>query len=256
MNELIRIAKREIGNGEVNAVDARELHEFLESKQQFGNWIKSRISEYDFKNGNDFISFNKVIKRASGGGSRTSEYFLTIEMAKELAMVERNDKGKQARQYFIECERIAKQAHPMQHLLTAPRSQVFLEMAQMAEEKEKLEAKVIEAQPKVEFHDAVVEADRKYDFSEVAKLLSDEYGVTIGRNKLLQLGREIGLLQKGHKKNQPYQKFIDGNLMSVEIIKISKPPFSKIVIQPLFTSNGLIKLTPKIKNYLRKEVAV
>lgn len=91
-------------------VNARELHTFLESKQQFADWIKNRIYKYDFIEGIDFVVFHKDMKNSKGG--RTSiEYAITVTMAKELAMVENNQKGKEVRKYFIECERQAKQAN-------------------------------------------------------------------------------------------------------------------------------------------------
>ena len=91
-------------------VNARELHTFLESKQQFADWIKNRICRYDFEEGTDFVVFHKDMKNSKGG--RTSiEYAITVTMAKELAMVENNKKGKEVRKYFIECERQAKQAN-------------------------------------------------------------------------------------------------------------------------------------------------
>ncbi len=104
MNELIAVKRQVIGDGEVNAVDARELHTFLESGQQFGNWILNRVEKYGFMEGVDFIVFNNLSKNPEGGRPRI-EYAVTLDMAKQLAMVEQNDKGKQARLYFIECEK-------------------------------------------------------------------------------------------------------------------------------------------------------
>lgn len=104
MNELIKITEY---NGR-QAVSARELHCFLESKQEFSNWIKSRIEKYGLIENEDFSSFDKVIKRDVGATTQ-KEYALTMDAAKELAMVEGNDKGKQARRYFIECEKQLKQ---------------------------------------------------------------------------------------------------------------------------------------------------
>ncbi|MCP4668096.1 MAG: phage antirepressor Ant, partial [Deltaproteobacteria bacterium] len=105
--ELIKVQKREINGENINSVNARELWVFLESKQQFGNWINKRINQYDFTEGIDFTKFNYFIKRETGSTTRT-EYIVSIDMAKELSMVEKNEKGKQARKYFIECEKIAK----------------------------------------------------------------------------------------------------------------------------------------------------
>lgn len=107
MNQLIKIETKTIGNEEVNAINARELHSFLESKQEFATWIKNRITQYDFTEGIDFIRFDNSVK-AENTYINTKEYIISIDMAKELSMVERNDKGRQARKYFIECERIAK----------------------------------------------------------------------------------------------------------------------------------------------------
>lgn len=92
------------------AVNARELHTFLESKQQFADWIKNRIYRYDFEEGTDFVVFHKDMKNSKGGRS-SIEYAITVTMAKELAMVENNKKGKEVRKYFIECERQAKQTN-------------------------------------------------------------------------------------------------------------------------------------------------
>ena len=92
------------------AVNARELHGFLEVGKDFSNWIKGRISKYDFIENVDFI---RVAKNGVGTnqGFQAIEYFITVTMAKELAMVENNKHGKAVRKYFIECERQAKQAN-------------------------------------------------------------------------------------------------------------------------------------------------
>ena len=104
MNNLIKITKQTIGDDEVNAVNARDLHDFLESKQDFSTWIKNRIKQYGFLQDTDFIKFHNSVEQVSGTKARI-DYALSIDMAKELSMVERTEKGKKARQYFIEMER-------------------------------------------------------------------------------------------------------------------------------------------------------
>jgi phage anti-repressor protein len=86
-------------------INARDLHRFLGSGRQFANWIRERINRYNFVEGEDYTSFNEVVKRESGGGTTRIEYLLNVEMAKEIAMLESNDKGRMIRKYFIECER-------------------------------------------------------------------------------------------------------------------------------------------------------
>lgn len=97
MEQLIKV----ITDGDKQAVSARDLHLFLESKRQFADWIKDRISKYEFIEGQDYMTLS--LNRESGG--KSIEYILTLDAAKELAMVEGNEKGKQARKYFIECEK-------------------------------------------------------------------------------------------------------------------------------------------------------
>ena len=95
MNELIPLQPQTINGNIVETVSARELHAFLESKQQFTTWIKNRISEYDFIENQDFVcvSQKNETQRTDGqvGVSVSHEYYITLDMAKELSMVERND---------------------------------------------------------------------------------------------------------------------------------------------------------------------
>lgn len=92
-------------------VNARELHAFLESKQDFSTWVKSRIFDYGFQENQDFV---RLHKKMEANNATLIEYHITLDMAKELSMVERNEKGKQARRYFIAME---KQAHSQHALL-------------------------------------------------------------------------------------------------------------------------------------------
>ena len=87
------------------SVNARELHAKLESKQEFSNWIKSRIKKYEFLENQDYSTIDKFINReGSNLGNKIKDYHLTINMAKELAMIEHNEIGKLIRRYFIEVE--------------------------------------------------------------------------------------------------------------------------------------------------------
>jgi len=110
MNELIALNQSAINGEFQQTVNARELHAFLGSKQDFSTWIKNRIEQYDFVENQDFVLASENSEASLHGGHNRLDYFLSLDMAKELAMVERNEKGKQARQYFIECEKQLKQA--------------------------------------------------------------------------------------------------------------------------------------------------
>lgn len=90
-------------------VNARELHEFLEIGKDFTTWIKDRIEKYGFAEAEDFIIFTE---NGENSGRPKTEYILTLDMAKEISMVQNNDKGSQARKYFIEVEKRYKQQLP------------------------------------------------------------------------------------------------------------------------------------------------
>lgn len=104
INQIVKVSETVIDGEKINSIDARELWVFLESGQKFGDWIKNRVEKYSFIEGTDFISFHNSMK-ADNTYINTKEYTISIDMAKELSMVERNDKGKQARKYFIQCEK-------------------------------------------------------------------------------------------------------------------------------------------------------
>lgn len=96
----ITIYNNQTIGAEINSADARELHAFLNSEQQYADWIKNRITQYGFIENQDYI-----VKTTHTGRRPRKEYFVTLDMAKELCMVENNDKGKEARLYFIKCEK-------------------------------------------------------------------------------------------------------------------------------------------------------
>jgi phage anti-repressor protein len=95
--------------GDVRMVSARELHGFLGVQTRFNDWIERRIEEYEFVENQDYtcLTQKRVTQTTQGrkGAAVQKEYHLTLSMAKELAMLENNDKGKAARRYFIACEK-------------------------------------------------------------------------------------------------------------------------------------------------------
>jgi phage anti-repressor protein len=97
-----------VGQEVIQTVNARELHGFLGSNKQFSNWITERIKKYGFTENVDFV----IANLKSLANQTLKEYHVSIDMAKELSMVERNDQGRQARQYFIECEKKLKAVAP------------------------------------------------------------------------------------------------------------------------------------------------
>lgn len=97
MQELIKVTTDPQGG---NVVSARELHQYLEIKTDFSDWCK-RMFGYGFE---EDVDFTTILWKSTGGRPST-DFALTIDTAKEIAMLQRTEKGKQARQYFIECEK-------------------------------------------------------------------------------------------------------------------------------------------------------
>ena len=202
MNELIKVSLTTFGNDEVNSINARDLHGFLESKQDFSTWIKNRINQYCFVEGVDFIPFHNSVERAIGGAVRI-EYHLTIDMAKELSMVERNEKGKQARQYFIECERRLRAHVAMtleEQLVKSAQALLALrqDMTQIAISQRTLEDKVDAFTAGMEYYSIVAFCNingLKVDLKEAAKLGSKasricrDNGYTVGKVTDPRFGR-------------------------------------------------------------------
>lgn len=198
MNELIKITY----NNDRPAVSARDLHDFLEVKTAYKDWFP-RMCEYGFTEGEDFCSF----LRESTGGRPAQDAVLTIDMAKELCMIQRNEKGKQARQYFLQIEKD----------WNSP-EKVMARALQIAGDKlKRLESKVEADAPKVLFADAVSASKTSILVGELAKLLKQN-GVDIGQHRLFRWMRENGYLirRNGTDFNMPTQKSMDLGLFTVK----------------------------------------
>ena len=198
MNELIKITY----NNDRPAVSARDLHDFLEVKTAYKDWFP-RMCEYGFTEGEDFCSFLSE----STGGRPAQDAVLTIDMAKELCMIQRNEKGKQARQYFLQIEKD----------WNSP-EKVMARALQIAEDKlKRLESKVEADAPKVLFADAVSASKTSILVGELANLLKQN-GVDIGQHRLFRWMRENGYLirRNGTDFNMPTQKSMDLGLFTVK----------------------------------------
>jgi anti-repressor protein len=110
MRELVPIFKSTIDNDEVNSVNARDLHGALEIGKHFKGWIKDRINQCGLSEDVDYVRFSP--DSGKNGGRPSIEYALSLDAAKHLAMIERNDRGKMVRQYFIDFEKKAREMLP------------------------------------------------------------------------------------------------------------------------------------------------
>ena len=212
MQELIKITEQ---NGK-SAVSARELHKFLEVQTPFTMWI-DRMFEYGFAENIDFEAINFFVNHPNSiGGTTVKDYALTLDCAKEIAMLQRSEKGKMARQYFIECEkqlRAKEQAHQQ-----IPQS--FSEALRLAaEQAERIEPqqKQLQAQaPKVLFADTVIGSQSSCLIGELAKLITQK-GYEIGEKRLFKWLRENHYLgTRGEYYNIPNQQYIEQGLFELK----------------------------------------
>lgn len=211
------------------AVNARELHEKLGNKKQFANWIQLRIEQYGFVENQDFQVFNQKVKNSNGGRSR-KEYALSLDMAKELCMVENNDAGRRIRKYFIEVEKKARTQNPFaipqtysEALQLAANQAKQIEQQKLALEQKKIEndklvadgkrkdATIVRMKPKEVFSDAVAGSKGNCLVGEVAKLITQN-GYKIGEKQFFAWLRDNGYLgKKGERYNIPNQQYMGKN---------------------------------------------
>lgn len=204
-------------------VNARELHEKLESKRDFSNWITDRIQKYDFI---ENIDFTTILLKSTGGRPRT-EYALTLDTAKEIAMVENNEQGRKIRRYFIEVEKKARNMFEIPKTLP----EALRKAAELAEQLEK-------QKPKVLFADSVETSKNSVLINELAKILKQN-GYEIGQNRLFEKLRNEGYLikQKGQNWNLPTQKAMDLGLFEVKKTVVNKPN-GEVITKPTTKVTG------------------
>ena len=197
MNELIKI---EVKDGQQLA-SGRELHKFLEIGTEYMKWF-SRMINYGFVENIDFIVIvkNDEDDTAFGGIRKSTDHLIKLNMAKEISMLQRNEKGKEARTYFIKCE----EAWNSPEMILARANQIQSRMIEDYTKKiEVLENKIQEDKPKVEFYNDVTDSKHTCDMQTVAKVLNFK---GVGRNTLFEILRNENILQPD---NKPYQKFVD-----------------------------------------------
>ncbi len=213
MNELVKI---QINENQEQMVSARELHRFLEVGADFRHWFP-RMLEYGFDENVDFnpVIFDQVQIEGKREVKRTiTDYMMTIAMAKEICMITRNEKGKQARQYFLNVEK----AWNSPDMVMARALQMSNRQLIGYQEKViQLESQIEFERPKVVFADAVAASKSSVLVGDLAKMIKQN-GVEIGQNRLFQWLRENGYLikRKGMDFNMPTQKSMELGLFQVK----------------------------------------
>ena len=247
---LIPTSQAFVGGMFMQTTSARDLHAFLKVGKDFSSWMKARIEQFDFVENSDFVVID-VAPQNGGAGNRGArvEYALTLDMAKELSMVERNAQGKQARQYLIECERraLASPARP------AELSRMDLIELAMAAEREriaaegkvqKLEHQVADQAPAVAGFNLIASTKGTLCITDAAKALQ------MKPHQLTDL-----LLDKKwmyHRPGKPgyiaYQEKLDVGYLKHKYHNYQDPDTgeNRVKEQVLVTNKGLTKLSSMI----------
>lgn len=209
MNELINIT---LNDSHEPVVSGRQLHEALEVKTPYSMWF-DRMVEYGFTENQDFL-LNNFVKQTGRGGHNKVDHVIKLDMAKEIAMIQRTDKGKEVRQYFIQVEKD----------FNSP-EKIMARALLMADKKvHKLEAQIEADKPKVLFADAVSASHTSILVGDLAKLISQN-GYKIGGNRLFVWLRENGYLikRKGSDWNMPTQRSMEMKLFEIKESTITHP---------------------------------
>ncbi|WP_300126089.1 phage antirepressor KilAC domain-containing protein [uncultured Streptococcus sp.] len=230
MNNLINVTLNE---NQEPVVSGRQLHKVLGVKTAYKDWFP-RMTEYGFTEGEYFSSF---LSKSTGGRPK-QDHVLKLDMAKEIAMIQRTDKGKEVRQYFIQVEKD----------FNSP-EKIMARALKIADRKIiKLEATIEEQKPKVIFSDAVSASHTSILVGEFAKIMRQN-GADMGQNRMFAWLRENGYLisRKGSDRNMPTQKSMELGLFEIKETTINHSDgHISISKTPKITGKGQLYFTEKI----------
>ncbi|WP_375693986.1 antA/AntB antirepressor family protein [Bartonella sp. AD24XZML] len=247
MNNPIAIANNTVNGESVQTVNARDLHAFLEAKRDFSNWIKDRISRYNFIEGQDFVKTQDLrspnLASAKSRSVIAINYHLTLEMAKELSMVERNEKGKQARQYFIECERRAKQVVTPQIDYSNPQVMLGV-LTHLKNENERKDIIIEDLKPKAMALESLQRSEGLFGLTEAAKVLEMQ-----PKQFILFLQKKRWVYRRTFGAHLlPYQDKIQKGLMDCSTLTIqTENGTEKVIPSAKITTKGMGLLSQEIK---------
>ena len=202
MNGLINVT---LNDNHEPVVSGRQLHEALDVKTKYADWF-NRMIDYGFAENQDFLLLKNEQQTGRGGHNRV-DHIIKLDMAKEIAMIQRTERGKQVRQYFIQVEKD----------FNSP-EKIMARALLMADQKvHKLEAQIEADRPKVLFADAVSASHTSILVGDLAKLISQN-GFKIGANRLFSWLRDNGYLikKRGASWNMPTQKSMELGLFEIK----------------------------------------
>ena len=233
-------------------VSGRELHEKLGIKTAYKDWFP-RMCEYGFAEGEDFNPLKNEQVRDEGGREVTrtiTDHQLTIEMAKQICMIQRTEIGKQYREYFIELE---KKWNSPEFVIARALKMANQQIERVTAQLETVNAKLEEAKPKIVFADAVSASNTSILIGDLAKIIRQN-GVEIGQKRMFEWLRKNGYIMKnGTSKNLPTQRSMEHGWFEVkEHVVVTPSGENKITRTTKVTPKGQIYF---INNLLEENFA-
>ncbi|ALS76879.1 oxidoreductase [Planococcus rifietoensis] len=202
MNELIPTSQND--SGEIT-LSGRDLHEFLEVASRYDKWF-DRMTEYGFEENIDYIAIGQKRPTAQGNMTFYTDHQIKLDMAKEIAMIQRSEKGKEARQYFLQIERF----------WSSPEMVIKRAMDFQQQKIVQLEAKVKADEKKVFLAEAIQVSENAVLIKDLATILSQR-GLNMGQNRLFEVLREEGyLLNSKAYWNKPSQRSMNMKLFEIQ----------------------------------------
>lgn len=237
MNELIKIETNE--NLEP-IISGRELHEKLGVNSHYKDWIR-RMLDYGFTENVDYIAIAQKRATAQGNETTYNDHIIKLDMAKEICMLQRNEKGKQFRKYFIQVE---KDFNSPEKIMARALNIANKTLATLNVKVEQLENKIEEDRPRVSFAETIEKSSDSILIREFSKILANE-GIHIGQNKLYSLLREWGYIIKN--STEPTQKAVQQGLFKINERVIKSIKGDILSRTTMLTGKGQLFLLDKIK---------
>ena len=236
MNELISTQNNESGQ---ILVSGRELHEFLEVKSEYRHWFP-RMTEYGFTENSDFVAIGQKRTTAQGNETTYMDHHLTIDMAKEISMLQRSEKGKQARQYFIDVE---KRWNSPEMIMKRAMDYLNAQVAKLTTSNLMLEQQYKELKPKADYVDTILKNKGLVTIGQIAK----DYGMSAQQmNKLLH---DLDIQYKQSGQWLLYSKFHASGYTHSETVDIKrKDGRPDVKMNTKWTQKGRLFLYDRLKN--------
>lgn len=251
MDELIKVTY----GTDAPTVSARDLHEGLEIKTAFKDWFP-RMAEYGFETGKDFNMLKNERVQMEGNREVRREivdYQISVDMAKQICMIQRSEKGKRYREYFLDLE---KAWNTPEQVMARALKIADRQIEDLKHNNRLLEQRIEADKPKTIFADAVSASHTSILVGDMAKLICQN-GYQIGQKRLFEWLRENGYLVKGgSSKNMPMQRYVEQGLFEVKESNVQNPDGSvRITRTTKVTGKGQIYFVNKFVGNVREASA-